>query len=202
MIDQRLSRTSSARCKRQRDRERLKRAENDGQVARVLRDLAAAELAFLLQALEIGPDDHQQLQNDRRRDVRHDAERENRQPAKIAAAEKIDNAEHRALILLEELLERIGVDSGRGNESAEAIHRQQGQRKQHAIAQVGRAEDVPKGFEQLSHFRTSIFPPALRDLFLRRLAEGMRANRQCNLQFAITENLHAVAHGANDAARR
>jgi hypothetical protein len=59
-----------------------------------LRDLATPELAFLLQALQIRPYHHQQLQNNRRGDVRHDAKRKNRQPAEIAAAEEVDNAQH------------------------------------------------------------------------------------------------------------
>ncbi len=54
MVNQRLS-GQLLRCKRAGDREGLKRAQNDGEIARVLRDLAAAELAFLLQALEIRP---------------------------------------------------------------------------------------------------------------------------------------------------
>ena len=52
-------------------------AEHDGQVAGPLGDLAAAQFAFLLQFLERGHHHRQQLQDDRRRDVRHDAQGEN-----------------------------------------------------------------------------------------------------------------------------
>ena len=48
----------------------------------------------------------------------------------------------RALVLLEELLQQVGVDAGRGDVAAQAIHRQQAQREQNALAQVGNAEDV------------------------------------------------------------
>src|ERR1700690_168748 len=142
------------------NREGLKRAQDDGQVARVLRDLAPAEVALFLQALEVGPNDDEQLQDDRGRDVRHDAERKNRQPAKIAAAEEIENAEHRALALVEKLRQEDGVNARRGNKSAEAVHPQQRQRKQDTIAQVRRAEDIPKCLDQLLHCKISALPPA------------------------------------------
>ena len=74
------------------------------------------------------------------------------------------------------------------------------QRKQHTVAQVRRAEDVPKCFDQLLHCRTSTFPPALRDFFLRRFAEGVRAHGERNFQFAVTEDFDAVALRANDPA--
>jgi hypothetical protein len=57
MIDQRLP-LHALRFKRARDGKRLKGAQNDCQIARVLRDLASAEFALFLQALEIRPDDH------------------------------------------------------------------------------------------------------------------------------------------------
>ena len=82
-----------------RDAERLHQRKTDGEIARPLRDLAAAELAFLLQLLERRNHHRQQLQNDRRRDVGHDAQRENRQAPERAAGEQIDEAEERACVL-------------------------------------------------------------------------------------------------------
>ena len=55
-----------------RDAERLENREDDGQVASPLRDLAAAQFAFLLQLFQGGDHHGEQLQNDRRRNVRHD----------------------------------------------------------------------------------------------------------------------------------
>jgi hypothetical protein len=115
---------NSALLQRERDGKRLDNAQHDRQVARVLRDLAPAELAFLLQALEVGPNHRHQLQNDRRRMYGMMPKRENRQPAEVAAAEQVDDAQHRALVLLKELLPDIGVDARRGHKRAEAIHRQ------------------------------------------------------------------------------
>src|ERR1017187_408398 len=55
-----------------RDPEGLENREDDGQVAGPLRDLAAAQFAFLLQLFQGGDHHGEQLQNDRRRNVRHD----------------------------------------------------------------------------------------------------------------------------------
>src|SRR4030042_1797430 len=56
------------------DPDGLDEADADRAVAGVLGDLLAAELPFLGQTLEIGPDDRQQLEDDRSRDVRHEAQ--------------------------------------------------------------------------------------------------------------------------------
>ena len=104
------------------DTERLHSAENDGQVAGPLGDLAAAQFAFLLQFRQRLIHDGQQLQDDRCRDVRHDAEREDRQAAEVAAAEQVEKPEELPLVLLEELLQLVGVDARRGNVAAQAVH--------------------------------------------------------------------------------
>src|SRR6266852_703854 len=76
-------------------------AEHNRQIARVLRNLPPAELALFLQFLEVRKHHGHQLQDDRRGDVRHDAERENRQAPQVAAAEQIEDAQNRTLPLLE-----------------------------------------------------------------------------------------------------
>ena len=83
--------------------ERLHRTQNHGEITRPLGDFLAAHFAFFLQLGERLIDHCQQLQNDRRRNVRHDAQRENREPPQVAAAEQIHKAQHRAPVLLEEL---------------------------------------------------------------------------------------------------
>jgi hypothetical protein len=72
------------------DAGRLQHRQRDRQVARVLRDLRLAGLALLLQLLEPRDDHDEQLQDDRRRDVRHDPEREDRQLEQRSAAEQVD----------------------------------------------------------------------------------------------------------------
>ena len=115
---------------------------NKSEVAGPLGDLLAPQFAFLLQLGQRFVHHRHQLQNDGRGNVRHDAEREDRQPAQLAAAEQIDEAEEGAAVLVEELRQQIGVDTRRWDVSAEAVNRQQPKREQNALAQIGNAEYV------------------------------------------------------------
>src|SRR5262249_3340928 len=128
--------------------------ESDRAVAGVLVDLAAAHLAFLRELLEERPDDGEELQDDRRRDVRHDAEGEDRETAQRAAGEEVEEAEHAAAHRFEELRERDGIDARRRNVRAEAIHREQREREEHALAQILDRPDVADGLDDV-HFTKS-----------------------------------------------
>ena len=64
-------------------------------VARDLRDLALPGLALLLPLLDLGDDALQQLHDDRRRDVGHDAQREDRELLQRAAREEAEKTERR-----------------------------------------------------------------------------------------------------------
>ena len=86
-----------------RDAERLHYRQDHGQVAGPLRDLTPPQLAFLLQFFERGNYYGEQLQNNRRGDIRHDAEREDGQAPEHSAAEQIDETEQGALIPLEKV---------------------------------------------------------------------------------------------------
>ena len=86
----------------------------NGQIARPLGDLLAPQFAFFLQLGQRLIDHGQQLQNDGRRDVRHDAQGEDRQAAELAAGEQIDEAQQAASVLLEELLQLVRIDPGVG----------------------------------------------------------------------------------------
>src|SRR5713226_2635833 len=133
------------------NRGRLNDAQHDGQVARVLRDFAAPELAFFLQALEVREHHGHQLQDDRGGDVRHDAERENRHAAEVAAAEEIEDAQHRAGRLVEQLIQHGGIDARDRNVRTNAVNCQQRQREQNAVPQVLNAEHVFHGFDESFH---------------------------------------------------
>ena len=134
-----------------RNTERLRDTQTDGQVAGPLRDLSTPQLAFLRQFLERGNYDREQLQNDRRSDVGHDAQGKNRQPANIAAGKQIKESKNGTLGAGEEFIPLDDVDAGRGNETAQPIDRQHGQREQDAPPQVRNAEHVPDRFKQLAH---------------------------------------------------
>ena len=79
-----------ARAGQRHDAGRLEQRQAQRQVAGVLGDLGLAGLALLLEGLQ--PRDHhdQQLQDDARRDVGHDPEREDRQLEQRATGEQVD----------------------------------------------------------------------------------------------------------------
>ena len=130
-----------------RDAERLHDRQQQRQVARVLRDLAAAELAFLRQALEVRPHHGQQLQDDRRADVRHHAQREDRDARQAAAREHVVHPEQRVLRLLGENAQRLRVHARRRDEIADAIHREHAEREQHPVAEIGDGEQILQRIE-------------------------------------------------------
>ena len=86
------------------DKHRLQRAEQQCQIAGVHRDLLAAKLALFLKPCQGLIEHGQQLQNDRRSDVRHDAEGEDGHPAKLSAGKQVHKAQQRTAILFNELL--------------------------------------------------------------------------------------------------
>src|SRR5262249_3397957 len=100
------------------------------------------------------------LQNNRCRDVRHDAESKNRQSAEVTAAEQVKKTKRRSLILAENLRQNVNVDPRRGNHSADAIHSKQAQREKHTLPQIRDAEDVQNGLEKSVHCTNSALPPA------------------------------------------
>jgi hypothetical protein len=69
---------------------RLKDRQADGEVPAVLGQLLLAGLAFLLQLLEPRDDHDEQLDDDARGDVGHDAQRESRELEQRAAGEQVD----------------------------------------------------------------------------------------------------------------
>src|SRR5262249_20166607 len=133
------------------DTERLHAREHDGAVARVLRDLLPPGLAFLGQPLQRGDHDRQQLQDDGRRDVRHDAEREDRQSSQVATREKIDHAQQRALDLIEELRERVAVDARGGDVGTQTVRDQQHRGEHQTALELRDLEDVLEALEAFDH---------------------------------------------------
>ena len=108
VVDQRqTARDLRLSLEKERDAQRLHERQHQRQVARVLRDLAATQFAFLRNPFERRPDDRQQLQDDRRADIRHDAERENRDLRKVAAGKHVVQTEHRVPRLLGHDRERL-----------------------------------------------------------------------------------------------
>src|SRR3954464_639103 len=110
--------------------DRLGEREADGEVARVLRDPRLADLALLLQLLERRHDDREQLQDDRCRDVGHDPEREQRDPAEAAAAERVQQVQDAAVAeLLLDLVDGLDVDARHRDVRADAVEGEQERRE-------------------------------------------------------------------------
>ena len=107
---------------------RLHSTQYDRQIARIRRDLPASEFAFFRKLFQIRPDDRQQLQDDRRRNVGHDAQSKDRQPPKVSTREQIQESENRTLVLSKEIRKRFRIDPRRWNVRANAID---GQQRQH-----------------------------------------------------------------------
>ena len=100
---------------------RLRGGEDDREVARVLVDLGVARLALLLQLAEPRDDDGHQLEDDRRRDVRHDPEREEGELRERASGEEVEQAEDRAAPAREVVLDRLRVDARRRDPRSEPV---------------------------------------------------------------------------------
>ena len=75
------------------ERGRLHQRERDREVTRPLRDLLLPGLALVLPLLELRDHDAEQLHDDRRRDVRHDPEREHGRAGERAAREQVEEAD-------------------------------------------------------------------------------------------------------------
>ncbi len=125
--------------------DRLGEGQADGQVARVLRDPGLPDLALLGELLQRRHDDLQQLQDDRRGDVGHDAQREDGDPAQSPAREQVEQTEDVAAA--EVLLDRVDglrVDARRRDVRPEPVEREDPGGDQDLLADVAdpeRSED-------------------------------------------------------------
>ena len=131
----------------ERDADRLHRGQNHGHIAGPLRDLAPPQLAFLLDARQRLIDHGEQLEDDRGRDVGHDAQGEDGHAAQVAAAKQVHQAQGRTALLVEEPLQHRGVDARRGNPCAQAVDGQNAEHEEHPLAQIGNPEDIEKLFK-------------------------------------------------------
>ena len=116
---------------RQADRnpEGLEDRQDDRQIAGILVEGLATRLAaFLAQLLPGRIDRTQQLYDDRRRDVGHHVQREDRHPLHGAAREHVEHAQDALCLAGKRLLECHGVDARDRDVGAQAIndHRHQG----------------------------------------------------------------------------
>ena len=114
----------------------LEYGKHHGQVAGVLVDDLAAGFAFLLQRLELRNDGRHQLQDDRRGNVGHDPEREDRHALDGAAGEHVEHAEDAGRLLLKRLPQRLEVDARQRNVGAQPVDEQRAEREPNALLQL------------------------------------------------------------------
>src|SRR5439155_24239327 len=143
------------------DEHRLEGGEPDRPVAGVLGDLLPPRLPLLGQPLE-GRNDHgEELEDDRRRDVRHDAEGKDRQAPEVPAREEVDEPQQRVLHLVEELREGDRVHAGRRHVRPQPIGGEEPERHEQPALELRDLGDVLEVLEDLDHAGiTSIRPPA------------------------------------------
>jgi len=126
------------------DADRLQGAQDDRHVTGPLGDLAPAQLAFLLNARQGFIDHGEQLEDDRRRNVRHDAQREDGHLAQVAAAEQVHQPQGRSALRAEELFQQFAVYARGRNVRAQPIDGEDEEGEQNPLAQVGNPEDIEK----------------------------------------------------------
>jgi hypothetical protein len=120
------------RLEEQRDADALREAQGDGAVARVLVELALASLALLAELLEGLHHDREQRDDDARRHVGHDVQREDGHLLERAAREQVEHPQEAVAGAVDVLPHRVPVDPGCGHENSNAIHRQHPQSEEDA----------------------------------------------------------------------
>src|SRR4030095_7925233 len=97
---------------------------------------------------ELRHDHRHHLDDDRRGDVRHDAEREDREALQRTAREHVEDVEDRALLLLEEARERDWIDARCRDERADAVDDQRAEQEEQALTQLREAGHLAKRRER------------------------------------------------------
>ncbi len=122
--------------------------QDHGGIASVFVDFLAAAFAFFLQPFERGPDAAQELKNNGRRNVGHDAQTEDRDLIQLTGAEQRDLFEQSAQPAgrIEIAFHLLLIDYRQRDLPANAIDQQQGQREEDLLAQLRDREDDAEFF--------------------------------------------------------
>ena len=123
---------------------RLQERNGDREVAGPLRGLPLPDGSLFLPLLELRDHDREDLHDDRRRDVGHDAQREERELRECLTAEQCQEGEDATLLgLLLDRVDRVLIDAGRREVRTQPIDRQHEDREQDLVAKVRHLHDVP-----------------------------------------------------------
>ena len=123
----------------------------NGQITGDLVDLLTAAFALLLQTLEVGDNQSEQLDDDGGGDVRHDTQREDGGVGERAAREEVQKTEQTAAGLFGELCQGTGVHARKHDVRTEAVDQDDGQRVEDSLAEVFNLENVLYGFDKSFH---------------------------------------------------
>jgi len=96
----------------------------------------------------------QKLQDDRRRDIRHNAQRKHAEPPDISTGEHIEESEDAARLAGQEVVPLDNVDSGCRDETPQPVYSQKRKREKHALPEIRNPEHIGDGFKQLVHLIT------------------------------------------------
>ena len=114
------------------DAETLDEAEEHSTITGVLGNFLPARFPFLVEPIQIGNDNGQQLQDDGGTDVRHNAQGKNREVAESPTGKHVKKAQESTLRLAEKCLQCLTVNSRCGHMSTDTIYRQQSKSRQDA----------------------------------------------------------------------
>ena len=146
--DARIDHSGSARRSRapafeaDRDHIALDRAQQHGPVAGILVDLLTAALALFLESRKLRRHGRCQLNDDRGRNVGHDAERDEAHALKAAAGECVEEIKDGALSRLEQGSQRTRVDSRQRHEAQQTEDDQRADREPEPFLEVSRLGEV------------------------------------------------------------
>ena len=118
-------------------------AQGQRQVTRDLRDAATTGFALFRPAAHCGNNALHQLHDDGCGDVRHDAQREDREVRQSTTGEQVEHG-HGHTGILERVCELMERDARYRHVGAETIKRKDAQRKQNLLAQLGNLKRVDK----------------------------------------------------------
>ena len=99
-------------------------------------------LAFLAKVVERFEHHGQQLQNDARADIRHDAKGEDRQIPERAAAEHVEEPEQPRALLVHHRVHDGAIDPRNRHEDADPVDRQEPDRENDPPPELGHLADV------------------------------------------------------------
>ena len=122
-------------------------AQRDGDHAGDLRDLLAALLAFLLQALQCRDGNAEQLHDDGRGDVGRDAHRKDREVGEVLAIDEVEHAQQGDVVHL--LGDVLDVDAGDRDDRADAVDQEHDQRVDDLLAEILHLPGIAESFKHV-----------------------------------------------------